>query len=533
MSSIWLVCASAGSYARARAEVEVRCSEARLMRFSDGAGVAAAANVLRETASGIAIALEDVSASVNLVRELVELSWRKPILVLTGEPLGESAARLFDAGVTEVIAAESAVPVLGKREACTQGGPIASTSPAPSDANHEVLPDASAALETLDDLPEWEEERYACRSDLPPWDVPADTVDGSYLVRRALESQVKEVVSDEGKEDVVAQDDLVAGSATADKKSADNEALGGNSVPVVAALTSGSAECVSVSSGAARDASRAPLVAVISGRGGVGKTTLVAAMAHAAASMGLRAAVLDLDLMFGNLYDIMGASELRDLGLLNSASAGDELPLAVEKSAMRIAPGVTLWGPSLLPEHAELLSASLEKLIDLLGHEADVIFADTSVFWGDAVASAVSRCDRCLVVGQEGSASSAVRAVELAGRIGVAKTKMTSVFNRFGAPSNQEEQAMRFEMAMSLHSRARVADGGDALRQMAAFGRMGEFMASESAFAHDVEELTGGMLKELGCDVAEWERMREARSEQNRAHKRVHLPWKRTQGALK
>ena len=93
---------------------------------------------------------------------------------------------------------------------------------------------------------------------------------------------------------------------------------------------------------------------------------------------------------------------------------------------------MTLWGPALLPERAELLSGPVERLIGLLRQEADIIFADTSTFWGDSVACAVAQCDRCIVVGQAGFASSAVRAIELASRIGVAKTKMTSVFNRFG-----------------------------------------------------------------------------------------------------
>ena len=47
---------------------------------------------------------------------------------------------------------------------------------------------------------------------------------------------------------------------------------------------------------------------------------------------------------------------------------------------MRVAPGVTLWGPALLPERAELLSGPVERLIGLLRQEADIIFADTSTF---------------------------------------------------------------------------------------------------------------------------------------------------------
>ncbi len=483
MSSIWLVCASAGRYAGVRAEIDRRDAGARLMRFTEPEGVPAAAEVLNRSASGIAISLEDLTGTESLVCGLARRGWKNAVLVMADAAESAQVARLLEAGATEVIAAGSTVPAVGANEACAQGEPHEPTPTAlpaedhgPKESRVESEGDEVPPYSD-DDVPEWEEERYACLvDDAPPWDEAIQEMDDTST----------KAVTDE------------AGEATP-----------------------------------GASATRAPLVVAISGRGGTGKTTLVAAMAHAAAVMGLRAAVLDLDLMFGNLHEVMGAQELLDLSILHGAAPGEETMSAVEQSAMRIAPGVTLWGPSLLPERAELLSAPVESLIEILRGEADVVFADTSTFWSDSVASAVSQCDRCLVVGQAQSAASAVRAVELAGRLGVAKTKMTSVFNRFGAAGNLEEQAMRFEMAVALRSRVRVPDGGDALCEMAAFGRMGEYMATESAFTKDVCALTCSTLKELGCDVSEWERVQIQREEQARGRSRVQLPWKRRQGAKK
>lgn len=476
MSSIWLVCASAGRYARVRAEIDRRDACARLMRFSDPEGVPAAAEVLNRSAAGIAISLEDLGGVESLVCGLAACGWKNTVLVVADAAEGAQVARLLEAGATEVIAAGSTVPDAGASEACAQGEPTEPVSTALPADDHEPVRESPGEDEAPpysdEDVPEWEEERYACIEDAPPWDEP---------------------VSEAG----------------------------------------GAPEVAPVEDAARAGGTRAPLVVTIAGRGGTGKTTLVATMAHAAAAMGLRAAVLDLDLMFGNLHEVMGAQEPLDLSALCDAAPGEETMLAVEKSAMRIAPGVTLWGPSLLPERAELLSAPVDKLIEILRGEADVVFADTSTFWSDSVASAVSQCDRCLVVGQAQGAASAVRAVELAGRLGVAKTKMTSVFNRFGAPGNMEEQAMRFEMAVALRSRVRVADGGDALSQMAAFGRMGEYVATESPFVNDIQAFACSMLKELGCDVSEWERAREQREERSHGRPRVQLPWKRLAGAKK
>ena len=76
---------------------------------------------------------------------------------------------------------------------------------------------------------------------------------------------------------------------------------------------------------AAAPSHRAPVICAVSGSGGCGKSTIVAAMAHAASLLGLRAAVLDLDLMFGNLYDLLGADTPHDMATLIEPSAAGAL----------------------------------------------------------------------------------------------------------------------------------------------------------------------------------------------------------------
>lgn len=110
-------------------------------------------------------------------------------------------------------------------------------------------------------------------------------------------------------------------------------------------------------------------------------------MAHAASLLGLRAAVLDLDLMFGNLYDLLGADAPHDMATLIEPSAAGALAESdIVAASMRVAPGVTLWGPVAAPEQAELMARPVELLLDVLRRESDVVLVDTSVFWGDAVA---------------------------------------------------------------------------------------------------------------------------------------------------
>lgn len=148
--------------------------------------------------------------------------------------------------------------------------------------------------------------------------------------------------------------------------------------------------------------------------------------------------------------------------IIEPSAAGVLASRDIVAASMRVAPGVTLWGPVAAPEQAELMARPVELLLDVLRRESDVVFIDTSVFWGDAVAAAVAASDRCLVVGDAAvsSATSASRVIELASRVGVPRTRMSAVFNRFGARGADEDVAMRFEVACALSSKIRICGGG-------------------------------------------------------------------------
>ena len=240
------------------------------------------------------------------MRELVGAGWSAPIVVLVARKDAEAAAHLFAAGATEVIAAEGA--------ACDSPISRAETKDCPKDAGvaaspagtHEEVEVHPAEADELGDVPEWQIDRFAADLEEPPW-VEPHGVTGPFPESGDRVSPAREV--DEASHSVAAP--AFAKMAVGDELP-EEEAMGPDSLDgkqarereVVSSAHTGTvleekiAAPVSISSGGA------PLVAVISGRGGVGKTTLTAAMAFAAASMGLRAAVLDLDLMFGNMYDL-------------------------------------------------------------------------------------------------------------------------------------------------------------------------------------------------------------------------------------
>lgn len=544
MKAIWLACCACGDYGLLQQEVEGRDVGAQVLRVGDLDGLVSMARAFpsRRGAAIIAASLfdtEDVRKTVARLTAEGRVS-RVVVLIETLDP--SDIEGLFRAGATEVIAAHSL---------CGNGR--AGEGTVDSDRRMTIEPDAFVDREPgapratrgprVDEYGKAEAEHgrrprdplaYGDAGGSVPYGDDALAEDMGYVHGVNLVDELDEVEGFAG-----AGEPCVAASLASEPQPG-QPAMPAWAQRVTAAGETGMLSPVSVSPVPApsapalpADASipsrRAPVVCAVSGSGGCGKSTIVATMAHAASLLGLRAAVLDLDLMFGNLYDLLGVDAPHDMAtLIEPSAAGALAEPDIVAASMRVAPGVTLWGPVAAPEKAELMARPVELLLDVLRRESDVVFVDTSVFWGDAVAAAVAASDRCLVVGDAAvsSATSASRVIELASRVGVPRTRMGAVFNRFGARGADEDVAMRFEIACALSSKIRIADGGQDLAALMAFGRADEAVGQTSAFATSVREAAREMLVELGCAVGPWSDMvadRATRTERPR----IRLPWSR------
>lgn len=542
MKAIWLACCACGDYGLLQQEVEGRDAGAQVLRVGDLDGLVSMARAFpsRRGAAIIAASLFDAEDVRKTVARLTAEGRVSRVVVLIEALDPADIEGLFRAGATEVIAARS---ICGN--GCAGEGTV--------DSNRcmAIEPDAFADREPgapratrgprVDDCGKAEAEHdrrprdplaYDDVGEPVPYGEELLAVDMGYVHGVSLIDELDEVEGLAGGDEPCAdttvespasalQSEQPAMPAWAQRMGAAGET--GTLPPVPAP------HAPAPSADAVAPSHRAPVVCAVSGSGGCGKSTIVAAMAHAASLLGLRAAVLDLDLMFGNLYDLLGADIPHDMATLIEASAAGALAEPdIVAASMRVAPGVTLWGPVAAPEQAELMARPVELLLDVLRRESDVVFVDTSVFWGDAVAAAVSASDRCLVVGDAAvsSSTSAARVIELASRVGVPRTRMSAVFNRFGARGADEDVAMRFEIACALSSKIRIADGGQDLAALMAFGRADEAVGQTSAFAASVREATREMLVELGCAVGPWSDMvtdRAMRTERPR----IRLPWSR------
>lgn len=540
MKAIWLACCACGDYGLLQQEVEGRDAGAQVLRVGDLDGLVSMARAFpsRRGAAIIAASLFDTKDVREAVARLTAEGRVSRVVVLIEALDPSDIEGLFRAGATEVIAAHSICGSghVGEGAVDSDWG----VSPEP-DVFVDREPGAPRATRgpRVDDYGKAEAEHVrrppgplAC-GDVGasvPYGEDLLAVDMGYVHGVSLADGLDEVeglVAGDGPHvDVTAESPVPPLPFEQPAVPAWTQHLGAagetGTLPPTSSAPAPLADTASTSH-------RAPVICAISGSGGCGKSTIVATMAHAASLLGLRAAVLDLDLMFGNLYDLLGADAPHDMAtLIEPSVAGALAEPDVVAASMRVAPGVTLWGPVAAPERAELMARPVELLLDILRRESDVVLIDTSVFWGDAVAAAVAACDRCLVVGDAAvsSATSAARVIELASRVGVPRTRMSAVFNRFGARGADEDVAMRFEIACALSSKIRIADGGQDLAALMAFGRADEAVGQTSAFASSVREATREMLVELGCAVGPWSDMvadRATRTERPR----IRLPWSR------
>lgn len=495
MSAIWLACCSAADYRGVQREIAARDPGAQLLRMSDLAEVRRMVRAL--PAGGASVALVDGGGPGERMRDVVgglaADGHAREILVLTRLIDPARIAHLFASGATEVVAAERACD--DSQVDCADEGPGGvPTSP------DRMRGDSGPAAPPSPDVPGADPD-------------PAPSADGA-------------AASPPGEADPPAWEGELE----------EPEGAGGVPVPEQPTGVLPAARPVPTAPGAqagpgaqAAPAAAAPVVTIVSGRGGTGKTTVLAGLACCAAQWGLRAAVIDADLMFGNVHERLGCDAPPDL----AGIAREELPLgkaALARCALLVAPGLTVWGPCALPEEAELVGARMDDLLAALRREADVVLVDTASPWGDAVAAAVAQSERCLVAAdlRAGMVPASKRVIGLAAKLGVPRTKMVCVCNRFEARSPVEEFALRLEMEAGLASKTRIAAASAEARELLRLGRTAEVLKRQEPFSDDIRKFARLLLRELGCVIAP--PAEPAAAPHDAARRRFKLPWKEADG---
>ncbi len=244
-------------------------------------------------------------------------------------------------------------------------------------------------------------------------------------------------------------------------------------------------------------ADRAPVIAIASGRGGVGKTVLASLMGSMASQWGMRCALVDADLCSGDLFSRFGLEGGTDLARL--ASCPDVTPKDVESVSVRVAEGLTLLGPCSRPELAETLGWRFGRMLQTLASENDLVVVDCSTTVTDAVAQALQASDRVLLVGDElrGAVGSLARVAALCVRLGVPRTRIVRVMARCDERKGDEREyraAIGLETARSF----RMPEGGSDVSELMLSGRALELAESGGELAASVAGCLATLLSELG-----------------------------------
>lgn len=243
---------------------------------------------------------------------------------------------------------------------------------------------------------------------------------------------------------------------------------------------------------------RAPVVAFCSGRGGVGKTSVVATTAAHAALWGLEVCALDLDLACGNLYSCFGLPGGSDLARLASVPELSEAVVGGLKVTAR--PGLSVMGPCDRPEASELVAARAGELITALAMSCDLVLVDTSTTFTDAVAQAAQLADRLVIVsdGRTGTSAALARTSGLAVRLGVARTRIARLENRANPRERANLALGRAEVGLETARVFRSFEGGFEAEDLLASGRVLDLVESGSPFSESVAVTLAQILAELG-----------------------------------
>ena len=235
-------------------------------------------------------------------------------------------------------------------------------------------------------------------------------------------------------------------------------------------------------------ASSAPLVTVVSGSGGVGKTTIALVGAWLASEAGIPTALVEADLQFGDIGYWLGLDdELPNLG------AG----MACEP--VHLTDNLALYKAPSLPEVAESVADDVAHLAQAMRRAYGLVIADTGGFWSGLTADLAVNASLLLNVmdARPSSVMSAVRVQELCARMGVASSRCVAVCNRYSSRSRLS--AREVQSVLGADDVLCVGDGRAVVDALLVAGSVEELLDSGNAAVRGLDELLCSVLPRVGC----------------------------------
>jgi MinD-like ATPase involved in chromosome partitioning or flagellar assembly len=241
---------------------------------------------------------------------------------------------------------------------------------------------------------------------------------------------------------------------------------------------------------------KAICICFVSGRGGVGKSTLSVFMALAANKFGLRSALIDLDSQFGDLnFQCCEDPYFEAFGVC----PGD---LSVEGGLDFVPNGkIALVYSSARPEYSESVNDDLHRILRLAREKLDVVIVNTGANWTESLADAVEESDVTIFVmdGRVTSVRGAKSASELCMRMGIPSSKFLFAMNRY----SPKALISSYDCALTIgvDEVLEVMDGGEAVGEAMSLGVPSSLIEDSNPMLASIDEMLTAILERFGVVV--------------------------------
>lgn len=233
------------------------------------------------------------------------------------------------------------------------------------------------------------------------------------------------------------------------------------------------------------------VVAVVSGSGGVGKSTVAASAAVYLQSSGKKTLLLDADLQFGDmgyllrLDDAIGIEELMaDPQRIDHLEGQGALP-ALIASPKRL-------------EQSELIMSRMAELIEYVKGYFDFVLINTGAFWSEQHAQIIESADKVLFMLDQRpfSIRACSHALDLCRRCGIATKSFHFVLNF----CSRHALLTSFDVSCALEGSAvkELKDGGKEVGELLGAGLPRELLAEKNPFSESLRKLCDEVLIEHG-----------------------------------
>lgn len=228
-------------------------------------------------------------------------------------------------------------------------------------------------------------------------------------------------------------------------------------------------------------------VAFIGARGGVGKTTLASLTALLGAHFGMRVALLDLDVQFGDIDFTFNQQTKRTLLDLCMEASLDRAKLP--RYAQQLSESLHLYISGGSPEHADFILPHVATLVHAIKTQYDLLVIDTGSFWTSLQVDVAEACDLTALVfdARATTLRATLRARALLNKVGIPNAKVTYCMNH--TRENREVESLDASMVLGAGEITEISYAGSVISELMSIGQASALLDESGATAHPLEEM--------------------------------------------